>query len=191
MVSSNSRKMDKSTVLKSTIAFLKSHNEISVRSRVHEINTDWKPSFLSNEEFTHLILEALDGFIIVFSSTGRVFYASESITSLLGHLPVSILAYSMNFKIDSAIVTFQSDLLNMTVYDMVYEDDQNDLYNILLNPAAVVDPLQTGISRENQVTFSCFIKRGTADYRTEVSYEMVQFSGYFSEFGSRFDHALL
>lgn len=89
MVSSNSRKMDKSTVLKSTIAFLKSHNEIAVRSRVHEIQTDWKPSFLSNEEFTHLILEALDGFIIVFSSTGRVFYASESITSLLGHLPVS------------------------------------------------------------------------------------------------------
>ncbi|EAA11642.4 AGAP005711-PA [Anopheles gambiae str. PEST] len=159
MVSSNSRKMDKSTVLKSTIAFLKSHNEIAVRSRVHEIQTDWKPSFLSNEEFTHLILEALDGFIIVFSSTGRVFYASESITSLLGHLP--------------------SDLLNMTVYDMVYEDDQNDLYNILLNPTTVVDPLQTGISRENQVTFSCYIKRGTVDYRADVSYEHVQFTGYF------------
>ncbi|XP_058838658.1 circadian locomoter output cycles protein kaput isoform X2 [Topomyia yanbarensis] len=159
MVSSNTRKMDKSTVLKSTIAFLKSHNEIAVRSRVHEIQTDWKPSFLSNEEFTHLILEALDGFIFVFSSTGRVFYASESITSLLGHLP--------------------SDLLNMTVYDMVYEDDQNDLYNILLNPTAVVDPLQAGISRENQVTFSCYIKRGTTDYRLEVSYELVQFTGYF------------
>lgn len=90
MVSSNSRKMDKSTVLKSTIAFLKNHNEDTVRSRVHEIHEDWKPSFLSNEEFTHLILEALDGFIMVFSSTGKVFYVSESITSLLGHLPVSI-----------------------------------------------------------------------------------------------------
>ncbi|GAB0101003.1 uncharacterized protein DMENIID0001_171200 [Sergentomyia squamirostris] len=87
MVSSNNRKMDKSTVLKSTIAFLKNHNEITLRSRTHEIQEDWKPSFLSNEEFTHLILEALDGFIMVFSSTGRIFYASESITSLLGHLP--------------------------------------------------------------------------------------------------------
>lgn len=84
MVSSNTRKMDKSTVLKSTILFLKNHNgtrvsnetnraillpsvdtylksinfaEIAVRSRVHEIQEDWKPSFLSNEEFTHLILE--------------------------------------------------------------------------------------------------------------------------------------
>jgi len=33
--------------------------------------------------------QALDGFIMVFSSSGRIFYASESITSLLGHLPVS------------------------------------------------------------------------------------------------------
>lgn len=32
-------------------------SEIAVRSRVHEIQEDWKPSFLSNEEFTHLILE--------------------------------------------------------------------------------------------------------------------------------------
>lgn len=56
---------------------------------MHEIQEDWKPSFLSNEEFTHLFLEALDGFIMVFSTNGRIFYASESITSLLGHLPVS------------------------------------------------------------------------------------------------------
>lgn len=63
--------------------------EITVRSRVHEIQEDWKPSFLSNEEFTHLFLEALDGFIMVFSTNGRILYTSESITSLLGHLPVS------------------------------------------------------------------------------------------------------
>uniref|UniRef100_U5EHU6 Putative clock n=1 Tax=Corethrella appendiculata TaxID=1370023 RepID=U5EHU6_9DIPT len=159
MVSSNNRKMDKSTVLKSTIAFLKSHNEIAVRSRAHEIQEEWKPSFLSNEEFTHLILEAVDGFIIVFSSTGRIFYASESITSLLGHLP--------------------NDLLNMTVYDMIYEDDQTDLYNILLNPTVIVDSSQTGINRENQISFTCHIKRGSVDYSQQVSYDLVQFTGYF------------
>lgn len=59
-----------------------------MRSRIHEIHENWKPSFLSNEEFTHLMLEALDGFIIVFSSDGNIYYASESVTSLLGHLPV-------------------------------------------------------------------------------------------------------
>lgn len=89
MVSVNNRKMDKSTVLKSTIAFLMNHNEVTLKSRTHEIQENWKPSFLSNEEFTHLILEALDGFIIVFAASGQIYYASESITSLLGHLPVS------------------------------------------------------------------------------------------------------
>ncbi|XP_055688522.1 circadian locomoter output cycles protein kaput isoform X1 [Lutzomyia longipalpis] len=161
MVSSNNRKMDKSTVLKSTIAFLKNHNEIALRSRSHEIQEDWKPSFLSNEEFTHLILEALDGFIMVFSSTGRIFYASESITSLLGHLP--------------------SDLLNMTIYDLAYEEDHSELYNVLLNPAAITDPLQNNLTRENQILFSCHLKRGSSenDNRDGLTYELVQFVGYF------------
>ncbi|XP_063228612.1 circadian locomoter output cycles protein kaput isoform X2 [Bacillus rossius redtenbacheri] len=159
MVTSNSRKMDKSTVLKSTISFLKSHNEIAVRSRAHEIQEDWKPSFLSNEEFTHLILEALDGFIMVFSSSGRIFYASESVTSLLGHLP--------------------NDLLNMTIYDLVFEDDHSELYNILLNPSNALYSQQYGDVKENRISFSCHLKCGSHESQDEVMYEHVHFVGYF------------
>ncbi|KAK4312916.1 hypothetical protein Pmani_015687 [Petrolisthes manimaculis] len=61
MVASNNRKMDKSTVLKATIAFLKNQKENSIRPQSHEIREDWKPSFLSNEEFTHLMLETCRG----------------------------------------------------------------------------------------------------------------------------------
>lgn len=64
-------------------------SEVTVRSRVHDVQEDWKPEFLSNEEFTYLMLEALEGFVMVFSTTGRIYYVSESITSLLGHNPVS------------------------------------------------------------------------------------------------------
>ncbi|KAJ8967817.1 hypothetical protein NQ314_002616 [Rhamnusium bicolor] len=39
-------------------------NELAVRSRINEIQEDWKPTFLTNEEFTHLVLEAVDGFIM-------------------------------------------------------------------------------------------------------------------------------
>ncbi|CAK9797663.1 Circadian locomoter output cycles protein kaput [Anthophora plagiata] len=157
MVSSNTRKMDKSTVLKSTILFLKNHNEIAVRSRVHEIQEDWKPSFLSNEEFTHLILEALDGFIMVFSSSGRIYYVSESVTSLLGYLP--------------------NELENTTIYDITYQEDQSPLYNVLLNPAGTRD--RRNIKKEDQISFSCHIKRGGLNVQENPVYELIQFIGYF------------
>lgn len=63
-------------------------SEKIAQSRLHEIQENWKPSFLSNEEFTHLMLEAVSGFIIVLSSNGQIQYASESIITLMGHLPV-------------------------------------------------------------------------------------------------------
>ncbi|XP_033230341.1 circadian locomoter output cycles protein kaput [Belonocnema kinseyi] len=157
MVNTNTRKMDKSTVLKSTILFLKNHNDIAARSRVHEIQEDWKPSFLSNEEFTHLILEALDGFIIVFSSSGRIYYTSESITSLLGYLP--------------------SELTNSTIYEVAYQDDQSHLYNVLLSPKNTRDHRNN--KKDNQISFTCHIKRGGIEYSEEPIYELVQFIGYF------------
>ena len=39
---------------------------------MNEIQEEWKPSFLSNDEFTHLMLEALDGFIIAVDTEGQV-----------------------------------------------------------------------------------------------------------------------
>ncbi|CAH1989054.1 unnamed protein product [Acanthoscelides obtectus] len=150
MVSTGGRKMDKSTVLKSTISFLKNHNEITVRSRINEIQEDWKPTFLTNEEFTHLVLEAVDGFIMVFSTSGHIYYASESIASLLGHLP--------------------SDLLNTTIYELVSEEERSDLYNVLLTPS----------DDEKQVSFSCHFRRsGPAEKNRHPTYELVSFVGYF------------
>lgn len=66
---------------------------------MHDIDEDWKPAFLSNEEFMHLILEAFDGFIVVFSSSGRILYTSGNITSLLGYLPVWDLLKYLTFYI--------------------------------------------------------------------------------------------
>jgi len=59
-------------------------------------------------------MQALDGFIMVFSSNGHIYYVSEGVTSLLGYLP--------------------SELENTTIYDITYQEDQPRLYNILLNP---------------------------------------------------------
>lgn len=107
MVSTNNRKMDKSTVLRATIAFLRSHNglhsksfdcfiiltfiiflESVVRNKAHEISGDFKPNFITNDEYLHILLDALDGFLITFSSNGNILYSSYSICSLLGYLQV-------------------------------------------------------------------------------------------------------
>ncbi|XP_032310784.1 circadian locomoter output cycles protein kaput isoform X2 [Drosophila ananassae] len=159
LISNSSRKMDKSTVLKSTIAFLKNHNEAADRSKVFEIQQDWKPAFLSNDEFTHLMLESLDGFMMVFSSMGSIFYASESITSQLGYLP--------------------QDLYKMTIYDLAYEMDHEALLNIFQNPAPVIEARQTDIGANNQITFYTHLRRGGLEKVDSNAYELVKFVGYF------------
>ncbi|KAK9880921.1 hypothetical protein WA026_013254 [Henosepilachna vigintioctopunctata] len=123
------RKMDKSTVLKTAIALLKKHNEMTIKSRVSEIEESWKPTFLTNEEFIYLLLEAIDGFIIIFSTSGQIFYISESVISLLGHMP--------------------DNLVKMTIFEIAHEAERSNLYNILTNP-----PIQ-----EEQISFSCYIRR--------------------------------
>lgn len=170
----------------SKVSIKNEFSEVAVRSRVHEVQENWKPSFLPNEEFTHLILEALDGFIIVFSSSGKIQYASESITALLGHLPVSSQTGN-SVSWDNDDCTFQNDLLNMTIYDLVYEEEHQSIHNILLNPPKIVlDPLQNGIKPESQISFLCHLKRGSLEDPPKVSYEYLRFTGYFRKFNDFF-----
>ena len=60
------KKLDKSGILRATIAFLKKHNEWTQRNRAFEIDLSWKPSFLSNDEFSQMMMESIDGFCISF-----------------------------------------------------------------------------------------------------------------------------
>ncbi|XP_025087428.1 circadian locomoter output cycles protein kaput-like isoform X1 [Pomacea canaliculata] len=158
MVAANNKKMDKSTVLKSAIQFLKTHQEISVQSAANEIKEDWKPTFLCNEEFAQLMLEAVDSFLIVFTQQGSVLYVSESVTSLLGHLP--------------------NDLINRSFYDFVHEDDHVKIYNLL--STYCIQTSNTGHDfekDENQLSFTCHFRRGTIDPEDQSTYEFVRVSG--------------
>ncbi|KAG8188804.1 hypothetical protein JTE90_009193 [Oedothorax gibbosus] len=154
MVTSSNRKIDKSSVLRSTISFLRNHSELSLQSQSVKVPENWKPSFLSNEEFTHLMLEALDGFIIVFSCNGQILYTSESTSSLLGYLPTRI--YS-------------------SVFDIIHDMDKSSLYKLISNPPSS----NNSMSKDSFVNISLHMKRGPIHPQGSNTYELVQLLGSF------------
>ncbi|XP_060067671.1 circadian locomoter output cycles protein kaput-like [Ylistrum balloti] len=156
MVSTTNKKMDKSTVLKSTIAYLKNYQETAEQAQAHEIKEDWKPSFLSNNEFTHLMLEALDSCLFVFTQQGSILYVSESITSLLGYLP--------------------NDLVNKYVYSYIHENEKQNLYNMLFH-FSMLSPEEME-KEKNQLSFSCHFQRGSLRSEESNVYESVTFTGF-------------
>lgn len=94
--------------------------------------------------------------------------------------------------------------MNMTIYDMVYEEDQSELYNLLVNPNSSIDTVQYNDNKgkmfidciqtkcslvfidlylsEGQISFTCHMRRGGLDLRDEITYELVQFVGYFRKY---------
>uniref|UniRef100_A0A8C3G3D8 Aryl hydrocarbon receptor nuclear translocator 2 n=1 Tax=Cyclopterus lumpus TaxID=8103 RepID=A0A8C3G3D8_CYCLU len=98
------RKPDKLTILRMAVSHMKSMRGTGNTS------TDgaYKPSFLTEQELKHLILEAADGFLfVVAAETGRVIYVSDSVAPVLNHP--------------------QSEWFGSTLYEQVHPDDVDKL----------------------------------------------------------------
>uniref|UniRef100_K7GDD4 Neuronal PAS domain protein 2 n=1 Tax=Pelodiscus sinensis TaxID=13735 RepID=K7GDD4_PELSI len=149
-------KMDKSTILQRTIDFLQKQKEITAQTEACEIRQDWKPSFLSNEEFTQLMLEALDGFLIALTTDGIIIYVSDSVSSLLGHLP--------------------SDLVDQNILNFLPEREQSEVYKLLSPRVLMTDSVAADfLNTEKQIEFCCHLARGSLDPNEPLTYEYVKF----------------
>ncbi|KAM7311624.1 aryl hydrocarbon receptor nuclear translocator homolog isoform X1 [Ixodes scapularis] len=94
------RKPDKLTILRMAVAHMKSLRGTGNTSS----DGTYKPSFLTDQELKHLILEAADGFLFVVScDTGRIIYVSDSVAPVLNQS--------------------QSDWFNACVYDLIHPED--------------------------------------------------------------------
>ncbi|XP_057689961.1 aryl hydrocarbon receptor nuclear translocator isoform X6 [Corythoichthys intestinalis] len=126
------RKPDKLTILRMAVSHMK-----SLRGSGNS-NPDgsYKPSFLTDQELKHLILEAADGFLFVVScETGRIVYVSDSLTPVLNQS--------------------QSDWLGSSLYDQLHPDDTEKLREQLStaenNNAGRMLDLKTGtVKKESQ-----------------------------------------
>ncbi|XP_052474958.1 aryl hydrocarbon receptor nuclear translocator isoform X3 [Carassius gibelio] len=95
------RKPDKLTILRMAVSHMKTLRG-SGGDAAH------KPSFLTDQELKHLVLEVADGFLFVVScETGRVLYVSDSVTPVLNQA--------------------QSDWLGSSLYDQLHPDDTEKL----------------------------------------------------------------
>uniref|UniRef100_A0A8C5Y0J3 Neuronal PAS domain protein 2 n=1 Tax=Microcebus murinus TaxID=30608 RepID=A0A8C5Y0J3_MICMU len=160
MLPGNTRKMDKTTVLEKVIGFLQKHNEVSAQTEICDIQQDWKPSFLSNEEFTQLMLEALDGFIIAVTTDGSIIYVSDSITPLLGHLP--------------------SDVMDQNLLNFLPEQEHSEVYKMLSSHMLVSDsPSPEYLKSDNDLEFYCHLLRGSLNPKEFPTYEYIKFVGNF------------
>ena len=96
------RKPDKLTILRMAVAHIKSLRGLT--STPPQNDASYKPSFLTDHELKHLILEAADGFLFVVScDTGRVIYVSDSVTPVLNHA--------------------QADWFGTSIYDHIHAED--------------------------------------------------------------------
>uniref|UniRef100_A0A8C9BT31 Neuronal PAS domain protein 2 n=1 Tax=Phocoena sinus TaxID=42100 RepID=A0A8C9BT31_PHOSS len=161
----NTRKMDKTTVLEKVIGFLQKHNEVSAQTEICDIQQDWKPSFLSNEEFTQLMLEALDGFIIAVTTDGSILYVSDSITPLLGHLP--------------------SDVTDQNLLRFLPEQEHSEVYKMLSSHMLVTDsPSPEHLKSDNDLEFYCHLLRGSLNPKEFPTYEYIKFVGNFRSYNN-------
>nr|AXC08051.1 aryl hydrocarbon receptor [Gymnopis multiplicata] len=126
-------RLDKLSVLRLSVSYLRAKGffEVALKSSkldgngTHDNRRKSKPGEILHLQEGELLLQALNGFVLVVTSEGLVFYASSTIQDYLG------------FQ--------QSDVIHQSVFELIHTEDREEFQHQLhwaLNPSQKTDPGQ-------------------------------------------------
>ncbi|XP_067305162.1 aryl hydrocarbon receptor 1a [Pseudorasbora parva] len=117
-------KLDKLTILRLSVSYLraKSHFNVTLNSKnSNQLSNNTKPHIQELAE-GECLLQVINGFVLVVTSSGTIFYASSTIEDYLGF--------------------HQSDLIHQSVYDLIHTEDRAEFLKQLhwaFNPSCTLD----------------------------------------------------
>ncbi|CAN9498446.1 unnamed protein product [Ophioblennius macclurei] len=132
--------LDKLSILRLSVSYLRAKNFFSVAltsrngASPHAANDDGSKAGATNAKIPEgeLLLQALNGFVLVITASGTIFYSSHTIQDYLGF--------------------HQTDVMHQSVYELVHTEDQQELRRNLhwaLNPPAAAAPAVTASASQD------------------------------------------
>ncbi|KAK7913706.1 hypothetical protein WMY93_013917 [Mugilogobius chulae] len=131
--------LDKLSILRLSVSYLRAKNffsaALSKRNGLLQNDDDTKPAGAQESRIPEgeLLLQALNGFVLVITASGTIFYSSHTIQDYLGF--------------------HQTDVMHQSVYELVHTEDQQELRKNLhwaLNPSPASSSTSSSSSSSSQ-----------------------------------------
>lgn len=61
--------------------------------------------------------------------------------------------YSISLILCMCVQIQKSDLLNASVYDLIYEKEHQEVHNLLSNPMTIIDPMKNDLTMGKLIKF--------------------------------------
>ncbi|XP_058391113.1 circadian clock protein PASD1-like [Diceros bicornis minor] len=140
-------KGDRSKTAQSTTAVSQEEGKDNPETSTEESN--WIPSFHTYENFNHMTLQSLDGFMIILSTDGVIIFVDENISSLLGYLP--------------------DEIMGKTLLRLLPDQEKNEVCGKIV----LEFPLLYSVGK--RIDFCCHLRRGNVQHGSSPTYEYAKF----------------